>query len=190
MENFTDRQLVLLYTGLKVPVAVADLLATPERNLAEDEIYTLQTMISEMNAEKALVTLACCAQILAGHNALDAAARTPLRFQSDCILNDYAGHILTQEKEIEGQVVYMQEDFEALSELFSLSADVARSELAGLSTLCDVLADMSASYAEALEPDLAEFYLHLCLEEIPQAEKRSTANQGNVIPFPHSRFAH
>ena len=189
MENFTDRQLVLLYTGLKVPVAVADLLTTPERPLAEDEICALQVMISEMSAEKALVALACCAQILAGHSALDAAARTPLRFQSDCILNDYAGHILAQEKEIEGQVVYMQEDFEALSEIFSLSADVARSHLAGLATLCDLLADMSASYAEALEPDLAEFYLHLGSEESPQT-KHPVSIQGNIIPFPHSRLAH
>lgn len=88
-----------LHGSSKVPVARDLLGKTPSGTWPRMRFMPWETMISEMNAEKALVALACCAQILAGHNDLDATARTPLRFQSDCILNDYAGDVCSRERD-------------------------------------------------------------------------------------------
>ena len=185
MEELTDRQVLLLYTRLEVPVAVASLLESPPSlPLSEEEIYAFEAGVSEKKAEETLLSLACAGEIIAGRADLDVAARAPLRFQSGAIITDYAGLYLSGHAgEIEGETVYMQEDFEALAELFGLSAEVAKRTSRRLSGLCSLLSDIADSYARALESAAEDYAISTLLRE-QEGTAPAISPHGNVVPFP------
>jgi hypothetical protein len=151
-EMLSPKELASLYTRLKVPMIVSDMLdrGTPP---GADEHLALIIMLSEMTAERLLVSAACCARILASRVEGDAALASSLSLQSDFVLEDYGPLCLrrTGMPPDSHWLSYMQEDLEAMSELFMICADIIESGPAA--EICRILQDQTLAHAEVLGQD-------------------------------------
>jgi hypothetical protein len=189
----STKELASLYTSLEAPVAVADLLdrGTP---LSDDESFALTIMFSEMTAQRAVISLACCMQVIASRFDADPGLTASLKLQSDFILDDYAPLWLQQNakgtkgKDMAEWSVYMQEDLEATCDLLMICADIFGTSSVAAAEICTILQDQAAAHAEAL--DHATFEADLLAEAAQQpAENPAAAYTNNVIQFPFGRRA-
>ena len=156
----STKELACLYTKLEAPVTVADLLdrGTP---LCDDESFALTIMFSEMTPDQALISMACCMQIIASRLEEDPALTTSLTLQSNFILDDYAPHWLKQQSQQKNMnvaewSVYMQEDFEAMSDLMMMCADIFGAGSVVAAEICTIMQDQAAAHAEALDSVLPQ----------------------------------
>lgn len=186
----STKELASLYTSLEAPVVVADLLdrGTP---LSDDESFALTIMLSEMTAQRAVISLACCMQMIASRFDTDPGLTASLKMQSDFILDDYAPLWLQQEakgtkgKDMAEWSVYMQEDLEATCDLLMICADIFGPQSVAAAEICTILQDQAAAHAEAL--DHAAFEADLLAEAVQPAPAATYTD--NVIPFPFGRRA-
>ena len=172
----STKELASIYTSLEAPVVVADLLdrATP---LCDDENFALTIMLSEMSAEQALISIACCTQIIASRIEGDAALTASLTLQANFVLDDY-GPLWLQRRAnphpvSEDWSVYIQEDLEAMSDLLMMCTDIFGHGSPAAAELCTILQDQALAHAEALE----DF-------EIEPEILEPAVFVDNVIPFP------
>lgn len=181
----SSKELACLYTKLEAPVTVADLL---DRGLplSDDEAFALTILFSEMTPEQALISMACCVQVIASRIEEDPGLTSSLKLQSNFILDDYAPHWLKSQAagknsdDVEWSV-YMQEDLEAMSDLLMMCADIFGVASVAAAEICTIMQDQASAHAEALDgftPD----DLHADIET-------AVAYGDNVIPFPVSRRA-
>lgn len=187
----SSKELANIYTKLQAPVIVADLLdrGTP---LNDDESFALMIMLSEMQPAEALISIACCTQIIASRIEVDASLTTSLKLQSDFILDDYGPHWLQQQARRDQQhdaaawSVYMQEDLEAMSDLLMLAADIFGAESVAAAEICTILQDQAMAQAEALDSETLpdEHYDEQMQEQAPAPQ---LVYGDNVIPFPSLR---
>ena len=184
----SSKELACLYTKLEAPVTVADLLdrGTP---LSDDESFALTIMLSEMTPDQALISMACCMQIIASRLEEDPALTTSLTLQSNFILDDYAPYWLQHQSKPADKMacdnwsVYMQEDLEAMSDLLMMCADIFGVSSVVAAEICTIMQDQAVAHAEALDSLLP-------LEIEAQIESLTELVYGdNVIPFPNIRRA-
>lgn len=145
-----------LYTKLEAPVAVADLLDR-QMPLSEDESAALLIMLSEMTAVKALLSVACCAQIIASRIEGDAGLTASLKLQSDFVLDDYGPAWLQQlcnRRPADDTAHWshqIQEDLEAMSDLMMVAADIFGTASVAAAEICMILQDQAMAHAQALD---------------------------------------
>ncbi len=183
----STKELASLYTSLEAPIVVADMLdrGTP---LSDDESFALTIMFSEMTAERAVISLACCMQMIASRFDTDAGLTASLKIQSDFILDDYAPLWLKQEakgaagKDMAQWSVYMQEDLEATCDLLMICADIFGPSSVAAAEICTILQDQAAAHAEALDHAVFEADLIAENDQVPEV-----AYTNNVIQFPFAR---
>lgn len=180
----SSKELASIYTRLEAPVVVADLLDRASA-LSDDESFALTILISEMKPEEALISLACCMQIIASRIEGDPALTSSLSMQANFILDDYGPLWLQRQAhphlKTDDWSVYMQEDFEAAADLLMLCTDIFGHGSAAVAEVCSVLQDQARAHAEALDADLpAE--IEAQIEQLSEI-----VYGGNVVPFPSSR---
>ncbi|HOO50468.1 MAG TPA: hypothetical protein PLK94_04170 [Alphaproteobacteria bacterium] len=158
----SDRDIIRLHLSLEVPQAVA-LMLDRATGLTDDEAYALEVSLSEMSPEKCLLAAACVARYMAMDISVDEALKVSLSLQSDSAFDDYAPRYLaglkkTMRPTCSGYAVYMQEDLESFSELFSMAADIPGCSQA-LREIAYIFGDQVAAHGEAMdfEHDLFEY---------------------------------
>ncbi len=185
----SDRDIIRLHLSLEVPQAVAQML---DRGTAldDDEAYALEISLSEMSPEKCLLTAACVARYMALDYTVDEALKVSLSLQSDGAFDDYAPRFLAGIKKsmrptCSGFAVYMQEDLESFSELFSMAADIPGCSQA-FREIALIFCDQTAAHFEAMdvEEDLFDYDAGLTQDTVSASE---ILKGENVISFPLSR---
>lgn len=158
----SDKDIVRVHLSLEVSQTVAEML---ERRVAidDDEAYALMAVLSEMTSEKCLLASACVARFLSRERFIDEALKVSLSLQADAAFDDYAPRYLaglrqSMKPTCDGYALYMQEDLESFSELFSMTSDLPGGSVA-LHDIATIFADQTAAHAEALdiEGDLFDY---------------------------------
>lgn len=187
----SDRDIIRVHLSLELPQAIAELLDR-KTSLHDDECYALEVGISEMTPEKCLLTLACAARYIGLEKSLDEALKISLSLQADAAFDDYAPRYLaglkhSMKSTCTGYPIYMEEDLESFSDLFSLASDLAR-DFPALRDIATILSDQAAAHAEAIgiEEDLFEYDQKLESEKAPSQPPLFLGGE-NVILFPRAR---
>lgn len=182
----TDADLARLYLSLEGTQLVRDLLSEGDLQSDGFDLDLLASILSECPPEKCLLVLACAAGTLCEHIDLDPSLKLSLKMLAGDVLDDYAplylAHLKSQKKDgFEGQILYMQEDLEAFSELFALAGDLSDRDSIQY-RICAVLSDQAAAQAEFLDgEDLDINYA----TDIPEQHTPSLIIfSDNVVPFP------
>lgn len=176
----SEKDIARVHASLEVPVVVSDLLGR-RMPLADDEAYALEALLSEMTAEKCLLTAACVARLMSIENFVDEALKVSLSLLADGAFDDYAPRYLaglghSMKPTCSGYAVYMQEDLENFADIFSMASDI-RSGSDAMSDIALIFANQTASHAEAvgIADDLFDY------DEAPDGR---APDGGKIILFP------
>ncbi|GEM_PF-1257886 len=158
----SDKDIIRVHFSLEVPVMIAEMLDR-RMPLPEDESYALEVALSEMTAEKCLLTAACAARYMAMEKFLDEALQIGLSIQADAAFDDYAPRYLaglhhSMKQTCSGYAIYMQEDLESFADLFSMAASLPDVSVA-LHDIAIIFYDHCSAHAAAMdvEHDLFDY---------------------------------
>lgn len=212
MFELSDMDLAKLHTRFVVPMVVGQMLAG-EDELDDVADYTMNGMMSEMQPDGALLTIALSAMHVA--NALSHIGMSRmLRAEAERIVDEYGALWLAHDadpqsvsdSEICAKLPYIPEDLEALAHLFdALLASLSDHESLQ-ARLCDMMAMQAYEHMEQAECELMEVDLlppgrqivakmqasaahgpERTLEPISATVAIISAQTDNIIPFPRSR---
>ncbi len=189
----SDKDIIRVHFSLEVPAMIAEMLdrRTP---ILDDESYALEAALSEMTAEKCLLTAACVARYMAMEKFLDEALQVGLSIQADAAFDDYAPRYLaglchSMKQTCSGYAIYMQEDLESFADLFSMAASLPDVSVA-LHDIAIIFYEHCSAHAAAMdvEHDLFDYDeagdLPARELEISALSMSSSVQTDNVIAFP------
>ena len=181
----SDTDLARITLSLEGLELLRDLLAGKGDDI---DLDLLATILSECPPEKCLLVLSCAANHLCDQGEIDPALKISLKLLSGNVIDDYAPLYLarlksTVDKHYEAQMIYMEEDLEAFSELFALAADLSPTNSLPYQ-VCGILSDQAAAQAEVLS--LSSLDIDYSEDDsVEEAAKPSLIIfSDNVVPFP------
>jgi len=181
----SDADLARLTLSLEGVQLVRDLLVNSEQDIDGFDLDLLAGILSEAPPEKCLLNLACIAGIICDYSEIDDGVKLSLKMIAKDVLDDYAplylkGLKTKQHQSFEAQIIYMQEDLEAFSELFAMAGDLSSSDTIQY-LICSIISDQASAHAEYLDGEDTEIDYS---EDTSNQRPSLILFSDNIVPFP------
>lgn len=182
----SEADLARLYLSLEGAKLVRDMLSGDGGEIDGFDLDVLADLLSDCPPEKCLLILSCAAIHTCKYLELDAGLNVSLNLLAEDVLDDYAPMYLAHLKgdvidPYEAQIIYMQEDLEAFSELFALIGELCPTDSVAYH-VCAVLSDQALAQAEFL--DVQDCDIDYAVEIMTTETPSLILFTDNVVPFP------
>lgn len=189
-DQLSDSDLAFMAVTLEAPIVFQDMLGDKKAKLCDESIYGLHSMISDMQPDSALLSIALCARQLAFNHAHKGPALKILAMQAERIITDYAplwlrharGGKLSREETLL-VLSTIPEDMEEMAELLDIARmGIGRSAPAH-GTLCKLLKVQAESHGA-----IAEEFLSVLEQNIQVSRDHAPLQNNNILDLQISRI--
>ncbi len=190
-----DRDLATLTNELQLPMIVSDIL-DGSCELSDDINYGLHELISEMQPDGALLSIALSAKKIARRYGSLGPSISIISIECDKIIEDYAQSWLDNarnqdidENQVFDLLSHLPEDLECMTELLENAMITLARHDENASALCEILSIQSSSHALIAETffETIKMKMNIAYQDTPKVTAPVITAQSytdNVIQFP------
>ena len=193
----SPRDLATVTSKLQLPVIISDILSGAQ-SLSDEARYGLHNLISEMQPDSALLSIALSGKKLSAAYSDIGTSMDILSIECDKIIEEYAAVWLSHacaedldETQVFDLLCHLPEDLEYMSDLLTININALQGHCATGESLCRIMkvqAEAQALIAESFSETLSENIMTSDEAIEKEAEiapfAAQTVMSNNIIPFP------